>query len=137
MKQDRGDLIRLRITALEPSGRIKKVAFDAALINSTGEFYFDRSVYDGEIQMVEMEIEYPDGSKKLVVHGPKWAEITCKIIVDESKMDEEQIKLLGKSPNWQENFAMIRVLVDGTSHSICLIAGHSGDSQTNIFSRIV
>jgi|SRR5918911_770853 hypothetical protein len=136
MKPDRGDLIRLDITVVDSSGKQNKVSFDAGQINAVGEFYFNSTAYGGEILLVEMEIEYPDGSTKIVGHGPKWADITRRIIIDTGKMDEKHMQILGQSPDWQLNHAMIRELADGTFHSICLRAGHSGDDQVSFISAL-
>lgn len=137
MKADRGDMVRLDIYVLEPSGNQKKVAFDAAQIASQGEFEFNSNAYGGEIQFVEMEIEYPDGSTKVVGHGPKWADITHKLILDQNKMSPDQVKLLGNFPDWQNNYAIVRELTDGTMHTICLRAGHSGDDTVRVLISVV
>ena|ERR1044072_5134301 len=129
MKPDRGDLIRLDITVVDASGNQNKVSFDAEQIKAAGEFYFNSSAYGGEILLVEMEIEYPDGSKKVVGHGAKWADITQRIIIDKDKMEKKLLPLIGNSRSWKANHAMLRELVDGTSHGICLRPGHSGDDQ--------
>lgn len=137
MKQNRGDMIRLDITVIDSGGNQKKVSFDAAQIAAQGQFDFNSSAYGGEIQNIEMEIEYPDGSKKIVGHGPKWADITHKIIIDENLMTPKQRQLLGNLPDWKNNPAMIRQLVDGTEHTICLRPGHSGDDQTSMIISVI
>ncbi|OQX04048.1 MAG: hypothetical protein BWK73_37465 [Thiothrix lacustris] len=129
MRQDRGEMIRLDVVVIDSSGKSKNESFDVTQIYKKGQFEFNSSIYNGEIQYIEMEIEYPDGSRKIVGHGPKWADITHKLILDKKLMTVAQLKMLGDSSDWRDNSAMIRELVDGTAHSICLRPGHGGDDQ--------